>query len=127
MEQHRNAFSSGQSLVQMDTVADGLASLSFHQGTVRERAKKRRKDSGNRREVEGKKMVLTVSTESCGSASLHINIADQEVELLNHSTQFGLYSRGKKLHGDLHVSKKKKELKRRINSKNNGTNKLKNH
>lgn len=32
MEQHRNAFSSGQSLVQMNTVADGLASLSFHQG-----------------------------------------------------------------------------------------------
>lgn len=32
MEQHRNAFSSGQSFVQMSTVADGLASFSFHQG-----------------------------------------------------------------------------------------------
>ena len=32
VEQHRNTLSSGQSLVKMDTVADGLASLSFQQG-----------------------------------------------------------------------------------------------
>lgn len=35
VEQHRNTFSSGQSLVKMDTVADGLASLGFHQAKIK--------------------------------------------------------------------------------------------
>lgn len=39
----------------MNTVADGLASLSFHQGERKKRKKKRERDSGNRKEVKGKR------------------------------------------------------------------------
>lgn len=53
VEQHRNAFSSRQSLVQMNTVADGLASLSFREVEQKERKKKR--DSGYRKKAKGRR------------------------------------------------------------------------
>lgn len=59
MEQHRNAFSSGQSFIQVSTVADGLASFSFHQGKRKE-MRKRRKASGNRKESKQMGQYLTV-------------------------------------------------------------------
>lgn len=59
VEKHRNAFSSGQSFIQMSTVADGLASFSFHQG-----GKKKGDDggtnSGNRKERKQIGQYLTV-------------------------------------------------------------------
>lgn len=51
MEQHRDTFSSGQSLVKMDTVADGLASLCFHQGK-REEEKREREENTSKGEEE---------------------------------------------------------------------------
>lgn len=62
VEQHWNTFSSGQSLVQMNTVADGLASLSFHQ----EKRKKREKEDGEKKEKrdKGNKTGFSDSTEA---------------------------------------------------------------
>lgn len=53
MEKHRNAFSIGQSFVQMNTVADGLASLSFHHGK-RKGEEKERKAVETEEKGEGK-------------------------------------------------------------------------
>ena len=50
MEQHRNTLSSGQSLVKMDTVADGLASLSFQQGRGDKRRRRRAEERGGKEE-----------------------------------------------------------------------------
>lgn len=56
MEQHRNAFSSGQSLVQMDTVADGLASLSFHRGNKRKEEWKERRSKREEESISSSKV-----------------------------------------------------------------------
>ena len=41
MKQHGDTFSSGQSLIEMDTVADRLAPLSFHHRGRRQRGEER--------------------------------------------------------------------------------------
>lgn len=58
VEQHRNAFSSGQSFVQMSTVADGLASFSFHQGKGGG-GEEAEENSGNRKESKNTGQYLT--------------------------------------------------------------------
>lgn len=60
VEQHRNTFSSGQSLVKMDTVADGLASLSFHQEKIeREENRQWKQQKGKGKKTEFNKIVTS--------------------------------------------------------------------
>lgn len=88
VEQHWNTFSSGQSLVQMNTVADGLASLSFHQG---KRKKRREKKDGEwkQRRGQGEKTVFTDKTEAkCDNILLQESRVKVQRSLSFTQTQF---------------------------------------
>lgn len=86
VEQHRNAFSSGQSFIQVSTVADGLASFSFHQGKRKE-MRKRRKASGNRKESKQIGQYLTVKYNNLQNTLL-IGMQNEKKKVLTFSLRF---------------------------------------
>lgn len=68
VEEHRDTFSSGQSLVKVHTVADRLASLSFReQGQRRQEKEKRRKKEREGKKGEGRNKKTSI-------ASKHTNV-----------------------------------------------------
>lgn len=78
VEQHRNAFSSGHSLVQMNTVADGLASLSFHQAERKKRKKKEREGDSENRKVKGRRQFSMWASKHVQSAVINTSVINQQ-------------------------------------------------